>query len=196
MATSAANLQLILEICAKTANCDIEDLKKAVAAKKLLPKKLLEPPKPKKEDSPFASTAAAKFAEEHSVEIKGLKGTSIKGKLTVKDLKDSVAGPKKVTVTAGAKTFAEANGVDLSKVVPAKEGKILKQDVVEYLREQDSDDSDSEPDFKLTTAAAREVDKYDIDDEDLEKIKGTGKDGAIKLCDLKELIDEIKAEMD
>lgn len=198
MATSAANLALILEICSKTADFPLADLYKAVAAKKLLPKKLLEPPKAKALETPFASKAAEKFATEHSVEIKGIKGTSAKDKLTVKDLRDSIAGPKKVSVTAGAKTFAAANKVDLSLVVGANPLKILKMDIVDYIRDRDSgsdDEDEEEPNYKLTTAAEREVDKYEeIEDSDLEAIEGTGKDGAIKLCDLKELIADIKKE--
>jgi pyruvate/2-oxoglutarate dehydrogenase complex dihydrolipoamide acyltransferase (E2) component len=190
MATSAANLQLILDIAVK--HSDMEQLKKALIAKDLLPKKLQkETVKP--EQSPFASKAAAEFAAKHSVAIKGLKGTSKRGeKLTVADLKAALEPASKISVSPAAAKYARDNGVDLASI--RKDGKILLADVKVVA----SEDSEPEvaPKIKLSTAAAREVKKYNFDDEDLETIKGSGKGGSILLTDLKELIAEMDSETD
>jgi pyruvate/2-oxoglutarate dehydrogenase complex dihydrolipoamide acyltransferase (E2) component len=189
MATSAANLQLILEIAVKHSG-DLDSLKQAVHAKGLLPKKLLEAPKPKKEESPFASKAAAEFAEKHSIAIKGLKGTSKAGKLTVKDLKSSQEPPEaKIAITAQARAFAIEHGVDITQF--KCEGKITKAMIVDSLADDSSDDEDE---ILLSAAAEREMKKYGITEEDLIEadIEGTGVDGRVKLGDIKELIDEAK----
>lgn len=186
MATSAVNLQLILDIALK--HTDMDSLKKAIHAKGLLPKKLLEVAKPPKVDDPFASKAAREFAETHSVALKGIKGTSVKGKITVKDLKDASApGGKKVPISPAAAKFARDNGIDVSSI--KQDGKILLADVKELLA--DESDSDEE-DVKLSTAAARAVKQYNIESEDLDDITPTGKKGEILLSDLKDLISEIK----
>lgn len=190
MATSAATYQTALELLAKKYHFPIEDAKKALAGKGLLPKKMLVEAKPKPADSPFASKAAAEYAAENSVEIKGLKGTSVKGKLTIKDLK-SAAEPvgSKQSVSPAAAKYARDLGIDLSSI--QKDGKILLADVKAL--EADSESDDCEPSFKLTTGAARLVEQYEIEDEDLEAIKGTGKGGTIKVGDLEKLIKEIKS---
>ena len=188
MATSAATYQSALELLAKKYSFDLADAKKALAGKGYLPKKMLVEVKPKPADSPFASKAAAEYAASNSVEIKGLKGTSVKGKLTVKDLKSSQDTTSKQLISPAAVKYARDNGIDLSSI--EKAGKILLADVKAL--EADDSDSEDEPSFKLSTGAARLVDEYEIDDEDLDAIKGTGKGGTIKVCDLAAIIKEIK----
>jgi len=188
MATSAATYQSAIELLAKKYGFEVADAKKVLAAKSLLPKKLLVEAKSKPADSPFASKAAAEYAATNSVEIKGLKGTSVKGKLTVKDLKSSQDTTSKQLVSPAAAKYARDLGIDLSSI--QKDGKILLADVKAL---EDDSDSEDEPSFKLTTGAARLVEQYEIVDEDLEAIKGTGKGGAIKVADLAALIKELKA---
>ena len=189
MATSAANLQLILDISLK--HTDIDALKKALHAKGLLPKKLLEAPKAAKVDDPFASKAAREYAATNSVSIKGLKGTSVKGKLTVKDLKDASApAGSKVSISPAAAKFARDNGIDITTI--SQDGKILLADVKELLAGDSDSDSDGEP-IKLSTAAARAVKQWKISEEDLETVDATGRKGEILLKDIADLIAEAKA---
>jgi len=188
MATSAANLQLILDISLK--HTDIDALKKALHAKGLLPKKLLEAPKAAKLDDPFASKAAREYADKYKVALKGIKGTSVKGKLTVKDLKDASApAGSKVSISPAAAKFARDNGIDITTI--SQDGKILLADVKELLAEDS--DSDSEDPIKLSTAAARAVKQWKISEEDLETVDATGRKGEVLLKDLADLIAEAKA---
>jgi len=187
MATSAANLQLILDIAVK--HSEMDKLKKALIAKDLLPKKL-QKESAKPEQSPFASKAAAEFATKHSVAIKGLKGTSKRGeKLTVADLKAALEPASKISVSPAAAKYARDNGIDLSSI--SKDGKILLADVKVVASEPS--DSEGAPKMKLSTAAAREAKKWGFDDEDLEAINGSGKGGSILLSDLKELIEAMES---
>ena len=189
MATSAANLQLCLEIALK--HTDMAALKKALIAKDLLPKKL-QKEVATAEQSPFASKAAAEFAATHSIAIKGLTGTSKRGaKLTVADLKAALAPAAKVSVSPAAAKYARDNGVSLESIT--KDGKILLADVKALVA---TAPEAAAPKLKLSTAAAREAKKYNFDDEDLESIKGSGKGGQILLSDLKELMAEMDSETD
>jgi pyruvate/2-oxoglutarate dehydrogenase complex dihydrolipoamide acyltransferase (E2) component len=193
MATSALNLQLILDIALKHDDMDL--LKKAIHAKGLLPKKLLIEAK-KPADSPFASKAAAEYAAVHSIAIKGLEGTSKNGKLTVKDLKVAQApAGNKLKISPSAAKYARDNSIDFSGCEGSgKNGTILLSDIKAL---ESGDDSDSESDsdaLKLSAAAERAMKQYEIDEDDIDDIEGSGKDGTILLKDLKDIIEEIKKE--
>lgn len=193
MATSAATYQSALELLAKKYSFDLADAKKALAGKGYLPKKLLVGAKPKAAATPFASKAASEFAAKHSVDIKGLKGTSVKGLLTVKDLEATMDTAVKISVSPAAAKYARDNKISLDSI--RKDGKILLGDVKAH--EADTEPESDDDEIKLSTAAARAVKQYEIEDEDLEDIKATGKKGVIVLADLKALIKEIKdAESD
>jgi len=194
MATSAANLQLILDIALANTG-DMSELKKAIHSKGLLPKKLIEVDGAAKENSPYASKQAKEYAEKETICIKGIKGTSVKGKITIKDLKDASAPSEpKISISPPAMKYARDNGIDIKGLQgTGKGGNILLADVKALDVDSDSDSEDGD-EIKLTPAAARAVKQHDIDDDDLASVEGTGKGGAIKLSDLKDIIDEIKKE--
>jgi len=224
MATSAATLSLIIDELLKTKPETREDALEVLNSKGLLPKKLLETPKVKK--SPFASKAAEDFAEANRLDIDGLPGTGSNGRITVKDLKAvmSAEKPAKVNASPAALQFARDNNLDISQIASGSgnEGKIVLKDVKELKvpdevetgkkpeeseeeseedSEEESEESKPSPtmekkDKKITAIAAKLMKQYSIDEEDIEEIDGTGKDGAIVAADLKELIDMIKQEQD
>jgi pyruvate/2-oxoglutarate dehydrogenase complex dihydrolipoamide acyltransferase (E2) component len=195
MATSAATLSLIIDELVKAKPLDRDAAVTLLAAKGFLPKKLTEAPKEKKV-SRFASKAAEDFAEAKGIEVpEGFKGTAAKDKISVKDLKQLAEGPKKSKANASpsAQQFARDNGIDISKVSgTGAEGKVLLKDVKDL---KPAAKAAEEPDKrKVSGSAAKLMKQYEIDEEDIVDIEGSGKDGAIVAKDLKELIDMIKAE--
>ena len=201
MATSADTLSRILDELVKHAPADRTSAIRLLSAKGLLPKKLTELPKEKKV-SRFASKAAEEYAEAKSLDIpESFKGSGNNDKITVKDIKTLSEGPKKQKVNASpsALQFARDNGLDIARIAQGSgaEGKILLKDVKDLKEpdpKADSEDEDKPP--KISPQAAKLMKQWDIDEEDLADIDGTGKDGTILAKDLKELIELIKADND
>ena len=75
------------------------------------------------------------------------------------------------------------------------EGKVLLKDVKDLkpTAKADSDDDDTGK-RKVSSAAAKLMKQYEIDEEDIVEIEGTGTNGTVVAKDLKELIDLIKSE--
>ena len=195
MATSAQTLSLIIDELVKAKPLDRTAAVTLLAAKGYLPKKLTEAPKEKKV-SRFASKAAEDYADAKSLVIPdGFKGTAANDKISVKDLKQLAEGPKKAKVNASpsAQQFARDNGLDISKVTGSgAEGKVLLKDVKDL---KPTAKPDEEPEKrKVSSSAAKLMKQYEIDEEDIVDIEGSGKDGTVVAKDLKELIDMIKAE--
>lgn len=198
MATSAQTLSLIIDELVKAKPIDRSAAVTLLAAKGFLPKKLTEVPKEKKV-SRFASKAAEDFADAKSLVIPdGFKGTAAKDKISVKDLKQLAEGPKKkANASPSAQQFARDNGIDISKISGSgAEGKVLLKDVKDLkptakVAEEPTEESAKQ---KVSSSAAKLMKQYEIDEEDIVDIEGTGKEGTIVAKDLKELIDMIKAE--
>ena len=199
MATSANTLSLIIDEMLKAKPASREAAIDLLAAKGYLPKKLTEKPKAKKV-SRFASKAAEEYAEAKGIAIpEGFAGTANNDKISVKDLKQLAEGPKKEKVNASstAQQFARDNGLDLSKVKgTGQDGRILLKDVKDLkpsAKPDPEEDADTDK-RKVSSAAAKLMKQYEIDEEDIVDIEGTGTNGTIVAKDLKELIDMIKAE--
>ena len=197
MATSAQTLSLIIDELVKAKPATIATAIDLLSAKGYLPKKLTEKPKEKKV-SRFASKAAEDFAEAKGITVpEGFKGTAANDKISVKDLKQLAEGPKtaKVNASPSAQQFARDNGIDISTITGSgAEGKVLLKDVKDAkptAKPTVSDDT-----VKVSPSAAKLMKQYDIDEEDITDIEGTGIGGTIVAKDLKELIDMIKAEKD
>ena len=197
MATSAQTLSFIIDELVKAKPLDRDAAVTLLSAKGYLPKKLMEAPKTKKV-SRFASKAAEDFAEAKSLVIPdGFKGTAANDKISVKDLKQLAEGPKKTKVNASpsAQQVCRDNGIDISKVVASgPEGKILLKDVKDLKPTAKAEPEDDTAKRKISSAAAKLMKQYEIDEEDIVDIEGTGTNGTVKASDLKELIDMIKAE--
>lgn len=202
MATSAQTLSLIIDELLKAKPASRADAIELLAAKGYLPKKLTEKPKEKK-TSNFASKAAEDFAEAKGIVVPdGFKGTATNDKISVKDLKQLAEGPKppKVNASPTAQQYARDNGIDITKVTgTGAEGKILLKDVKETpvakkKSEPAAEAAEDDDKIKVSPSAAKLMKQYDIDEDDITDIKGTGKNGTIVAGDLKELIDMIKAE--
>jgi len=195
MATSAQTLSMIIDELVKAKPLDRDAAITLLSAKGYLPKKLTEAPKVKKV-SRFASKAAEDFAEAKGITVPDeFKGTAANDKISVKDLKQLAEGPKaaKVNASPSAQQFARDNGIDISKVKGSgAEGKVLLKDVKDAKPAAKPTVSDDK--IKVSPSAAKLMKQYDIDEDDITDIEGTGKDGTIVAKDLKELIDMIKAE--
>ena len=198
MATSAQTLSLIIDELLKAKPDNRDAAIELLAAKGYLQKKLTEKPKEKKV-SLFASKAAEDFAEAKGIVVPdGFKGTAANDKISVKDLKQFAEGPKKAKVNASpsAQQFCRDNGLDITKVTgTGTDGKVLLKDVKDLkpTAKADSDDDDTSK-RKISSAAAKLMKRYEIDEEDIVEVEGTGTNGTVVAKDLKELIDLIKAE--
>lgn len=195
MATSAQTLSLIIDELLKAKPATRDAAIELLGAKGYLPKKLTEKPKEKKV-SVFASKAAEDFAEAKGIAIpEGFKGTAANDKISVKDLKQLAEGPKKPKANASpsAAQFARDNGIDISKIKGSgAEGKILLKDVKDLKPTAKPEKDEDSP--KISPSAAKLMKQWDIDEDDITDIEGTGKNGTIVAKDLKELIELIKAE--
>ena len=197
MATSAQTLSLIIDELVKAKPLDRDAAVTLLAAKGYLPKKLSEKPKEKK-TSIFASKAAEEFAEAKGIVVPdGFKGTANGDKISVKDLKQLAEGPKKTKVNASpsAQQFCRDNGLDITKVKGSgTDDKVLLKDVkaLKPTTKADSDDDTSKR--KVSSSAAKLMKQYEIDEEDIVDIEGSGTNGTVVAKDLKELIDMINAE--
>ena len=197
MATSAQTLSLIIDELVKAKPLNRDAAIEILAAKGYLPKKLTEKPKEKK-TSRFASKAAEEFAEAKGIVVPdGFKGTANNDKISVKDLKQLAEGPKKTKVNASpsAQQFCRDNGLDITKVKgTGADGKVLLKDVKDLKPTAKADEDENDSKRKVSSAAAKLMKQYEIDEEDIVDIEGTGTDGTVVAKDLKELIDMIKAE--
>jgi len=197
MATSAQTLSLIIDELVKAKPLDRDAAVTLLAAKGYLPKKLTEKPKEKKV-SRFASKAAEDFAEAKGIVVPdGFKGTANNDKISVKDLKQLAEGPKKTKVNASpsAQQFCRDNGLDITKVKGSgTDGKVLLKDVKDLKPTANADSDEDTSKRKVSSAAAKLMKQYEIDEEDIVDIEGTGTNGTVVAKDLKELIDMIKAE--
>lgn len=206
MATSAQTLSLIIDELLKAKPANRTEAITLLSAKGYLPKKLLEEPKPVKPVSVFASKAAQDYAEANDIAVPmGFKGTAAKDKISVSDLKKLKDPPKaKINGSPSALKFARDNDIDLSGFVGSGEdGKIMLKDV-KALKPKDETPSEAGPSTlpqteqgngnKISPAAAKAIQKYSIDEEDLKGITPSGRNGEILLKDIKELIDLFKAE--
>jgi len=197
MATSAQTLSLIIDELVKAKPIDRDAAVALLAAKGFLPKKLTEVPK-KKKTSLFASKAAEDFADAKSLVIPdGFKGTAVNDKISVKDLKQLAEGPKKTKANASpsAQQFARDNGIDISKISGSgTEGKVLLSDVKDLKPAAKADSTDDTEKRKVSPSAAKLMKQYEIDEEDVVDIVGSGREGTIVAKDLEELVDMIKAE--
>ena len=197
MATSAQTLSLIIDELVKAKPVDRDAAITLLAAKGYLPKKLSEKPKEKKA-SLFASKAAEEFAEAKGIVVPdGFKGTANNDKISVKDLKQLAEGSKKTKVNASpsAQQFCRDNGLDIAKVKGSgADGKVLLKDVKDLKPTAKADSDDDTSKRKVSSSAAKLMKQYEIDEEDIADIDGTGTDGTVVAKDLKELIDMIKAE--
>jgi len=197
MATSAQTLSLIIDELVKAKPLDRDAAVTLLAAKGYLPKKLTEKPKEKKV-SRFASKAAEDFAEAKGIVVpEGFKGTAANDKVSVKDLKQLAEGPKKAKVNASpsAQQFCRDNGLDITKVTGSGvEGKVLLKDVKDLKPTAKADSDDDTDKRKVSSAAAKLMKQYEIDEEDIVDVKGTGTNGTVVAKDLKELIDLMKEE--
>ena len=202
MATSAETLSTIIDLFVKEHPKDRDAALALLTSKGCLPKKLLVVPKVK-QVSLFASKAAEDYAVANDVKIPaGYKGTAAKDKYSVKDLKALVEGATK-TKTANASPsalqFARDNGIDISAVTgTGGDGKILLKDVkglkpsTAVIGTVVDIVDDDKP--KLSPKAAKLMLEYEIDEDDVAGIVGTGANGTILAKDLTELIALIKQE--
>lgn len=102
-----------------------------------------------KRASPF-TPKAKKIAEENGLKADDIPHTG--DKITIDDVRNALGTPKKkaekAIATPQAKKLAEDFGVDITKITPSgKKGKILKGDILEFLKtmnKNDSSDSESE----------------------------------------------------
>ena len=196
MATSAQTLSLIIDELVKAKPLDRDAAIALLAAKGFLPKKLSEAPKKEKKTSRFASKAAEDFAEAKSLTIPDdFKGTANNDKISVKDLKQLAEGPKKTKVNASpsAQQFCRDNGLDITMVKGSgTDDKILLKDVKDLKPEAPAEPETDKK--KISSTAAKLMKQYEIDEEDIVDIEGTGTNGTVVAKDLKELIDMINAE--
>jgi len=197
MATSAQTLSLIIDELVKAKPLDRDAAVTLLAAKGYLPKKLSEKPKEKK-TSIFASKAAEEFAEAKGIVVPdGFKGTANGDKISVKDLKQLAEGPKKTKVNASpsAQQFCRDNGLDITKVKGSgTDDKVLLKDVKDLKPTTKADSDDDTSKRKVSSSAAKLMKQYEIDEEDIVDIEGSGTNGTVVAKDLKELIDMINAE--
>lgn len=197
MATSAQTLSLIIDELVKAKPLDRDAAVTLLAAKGYLPKKLSEKPKEKK-TSIFASKAAEEFAEAKGIVVPdGFKGTANGDKISVKDLKQLAEGPKKTKVNASpsAQQFCRDNGLDITKVKGSgTDDKVLLKDVKDLKPTTKADSDEDTSKRKVSSSAAKLMKQYEIDEEDIVDIEGSGTNGTVVAKDLKELIDMINAE--
>ena len=208
MATSADTLSMIIDLLVKERPKTREAAMALLSAKGCLPKKLLVVPTVK-QVSLFASKAAEDYAVAKDVKIPaGFKGTAAKDKYSVKDLKALVEGAAK-TKTANASPsalqFARDNGIDIDTATGSGvDGKILLKDVkglkpgftcLPLLAASVPGPSAVDEDKpKISPSAAKLMKRYDIDEDDVSVIVGTGVNGTILAKDLTELIEMIKKD--
>ena len=190
--TSAAQLTLIIDELLASKCVDQAQAFSLLESKGLLPTKLKPKPlKPSKPISRFASQAAEDAAEAEGFSAEDFTGSSKTGKITVKDVKDlAKKNEVKVNASPAAKAFASANGLVVGDFTGSgPDGKVLVSDLKPAEKVADKPKAKKETaTFKLSSGAKKLVEKWQIDEDDLKEVTGTGVGGSIKQGDLKELI--------
>ncbi len=193
MATSAATLQDIFDLCAKEYRFDSKAAIGLCAAAGYLPKKMTASAKPKAtKDSIYASKVALEFAEEHDIDPHQLKGTAKNGRLSIKDLKESLKAGMKAKISPAAEKYARDNDYSFFGLTPAKGDKLLLADIKTAMAASKLDSDSEDEEIKISPAAKRAMKKYGIDLEDLENMVPSGKRGEVLLSDLKEMIADLE----
>lgn len=201
MATSAQTLSHIIDELVSRRPKTRDEAIAILHGRGLLPKKLIDV-KVEKPVTKFASKAAFEFAEANNIIIpEGFVGTANKDKISVSDLKKLRDPPKpKVNASPSAQKYARDMGIDITKVTGSgKDGKIMLKDVKEGSTTTDESGSGSESDSdkkKLSPAAAKLMKQYNLDEDDIADIEGTGAKGVITAKDLKEIIELAKATLE
>ena len=199
--TSAAQLTLIIDELLSAKCADQAQAFALLEGKGLLPAKLQKKAvKPAKPVSRFASQAAqdAFYGAEVTLELANdFTGSSSGGKITVKDIKDLIKKAEvKVNASPAAKAFASANGIDIGSVNGSgPDGKVLVSDLKTPEPKKEKKEKkvkEVKKSLKITPAAKKLAEKWQIDEDDLKEITGTGANGAIKGSDMKELVEAAK----
>jgi pyruvate/2-oxoglutarate dehydrogenase complex dihydrolipoamide acyltransferase (E2) component len=196
MATSAANLQIILETVCSENKLSYDTVKAMLASKELLPKKLLAGAKPVKVVSVWASKQAETLAAENNIIHETIEGTGTNGKITIKDVKNLLQSPiKKVNASPPALKYARDNNLDISRIATGSGvgGKIVLKDVKDLTEPDPPADSDDELP-PMSPAAKKLADTEGLDAEDLADIKGTGTNGKIGVKDIREYLKNLLGE--
>jgi pyruvate/2-oxoglutarate dehydrogenase complex dihydrolipoamide acyltransferase (E2) component len=197
--TSAAQLTLIIDELLSAKCADQAQAFALLEGKGLLPAKLQKKTvKPAKPVSRFASQAAQDACDEADLELADdFTGSSSGGKITVKDIKDLIKKAEvKVNASPAAKAFASANGIDIGSVNGSgPDGKVLVSDLKTPEPKKEKKEKkvkEVKKSLKITPAAKKLAEKWQIDEDDLKEITGTGANGAIKGSDMKELVEAAK----
>jgi pyruvate/2-oxoglutarate dehydrogenase complex dihydrolipoamide acyltransferase (E2) component len=193
MATSAATYTTALELISKEYSIPFDTIKTLLAAKGLLPKKMLTPAKAVKEATMWASKAAQALAGENNIIHETLEGTGKDGKITIKDVKSFLLEPiKKVNASPAALKYARDNSLDIGRIASGsgKEGKIVLSDVKDLTEPDPPSDSEEELP-QMSPGAKKAADDAGLDVEDLQEIDGTGKDGKIVLKDIQKFLKDV-----
>ena len=169
MPISTATLNEILDTLVNTYDLKKDDLVLTLAAKDLLPKKMVT------YDDIYASKKAKEFAEANNITPTGT-GSAKNGKLTIADLKKlSKTDVEIVNITPAAKKLVDDHDLDISLITGTGDnGRIITKDVNAFL---------SKPKEKpnITAQAQALADKYGFD---TRFITGTGDNGRIKISDV------------
>ena len=191
--TSAAQLTLIIDELLSAKCADQAQAFALLEGKGLLPAKLKKKPvKPVKPVSRFASQVAQDACDEADLELADdFMGSGTGGKITVKDIKDLIKKAEvKVNASPAAKALASANGIDIGSVNGSgPDGKVLVSDLKTPEPKKEKKVKEVKKSLKITPAAKKLAEKWQIDEDDLREITGTGADGAIKGSDMKELVE-------
>jgi pyruvate/2-oxoglutarate dehydrogenase complex dihydrolipoamide acyltransferase (E2) component len=154
-----------------------------------------ETPAAKKEDSPFASKKAEEYARDNSIEIKGLTGTSVKGKITIGDLRKATE-PAKINATPQAQKWCRDEGHEISEMPQGE--KITKAMAIDFFESGSESDSDTEsdtPEFKLTPKAREIMEEANLDEGDLDdRLKHSGKGDSVLKADMVAFVKLVSAE--
>ena len=199
MATSADTIKIIIETMLTETPDDYASAVELLSRKGLLPKKMIEVKKEKKV-SRFASAAAEDFAQSNDIDVTDIVGTGNGDKITVVDLKKHLKPKvKKANASSKALQFARDEGIDISEITGSgKNGAVKLEDVKKLVKAKKSEstdedsDSDSGEELVFTPSAKKALKQNGLSEDDCVGIEGSGKNGAIMLSDIKELIDEAK----
>ena len=191
MATSAQTLEVIIATLSTKYKFDKGEAIALLAKEELLPKKMI--PKVEKCDSPFASKKAEELAASLHLTISDCTGSGKGGKWTLADVEKYAQKPAKtkLLVSPNALNLANDNSLSLvGRVGTGKDGRILLQDVEGWIAGSEEEDED----LNISPRALQEAHEAGIEDDELEAIVGSGKDGRILLADIKKHISESEGE--
>ena len=181
MATSAANLAIIIDELSTKFKFDKNKAFTYLANQERLPKKLL--PKQNKDESIWASNKALKLAEEHGIKPEG-PGSGRNGRWTMVDVKKAIEKPNnnKLLVSPNAMNLANERGISLvGKTGSGVDGRILLKDVEALIAKNIEEHKDE---LNISSRALQEAHTYEITDEQLRHINGSGREGRILLADI------------